>query len=150
MDSQQFLGSGLAELVMHPTGNVDAPERRSRKDSRPRQVMNLRPVAQLSDQANCVGRTAFDVFCALATEGKSAKSIQRCIEYYINKSLDSSYARQAAARTFNQFAQDWKMESTSGRVALTARAFGVDQWHDESARISVRLIVRTKVLDLAS
>jgi hypothetical protein len=51
-----------------------------------------------------------------------------------------------AARTFNKLAETWTVKSASGRVELTARAFGVDEWLEERTKISVRLVVRTRVL----
>lgn len=145
MDLYHLLGVGLAELLHAPV-SAEAASAQTKVFNSDSQNLNVRPVRQLSDQACCVGKTAFEVFQVLALQGLPAKSVQRRIEYYINKSLDSSYARQMAARKFNKLAETWTVKSASGRVELTARAFGVDEWLEERTKISVRLVVRTRVL----
>lgn len=153
MDLYRLLGVSLAELLTSPgRSGDDEYESATVFDANCESGagLRIRPVGPLMDQASCVGRMAFDVFRGLVSQGRSAKSAQRRVEYYINKSLDSTYARQLAAKAFNDVASGWHVNSVSGRVELTARAFAVDAPEDELVNISVRLIVRAKVLDLAS
>lgn len=120
------------------------------KDKQAPDPMKVNAVGSLLDQASCVGEIAFNVYKSLLLAGKSVKSVQRRVEYYINKSLESTYARQCAARIFNEFANKWKLSSESGRVDLSVQAFAVDEWSETNSRISIRLVVRTRIADMAS
>ena len=112
----------------------------------------LPPVDAVSEQAVCVGNTAFSVFRNLLGLGKSAKVVQNCIEYYINKSLICSSERKRAARIFNDAARKWKSSTRSGREELSVRAFAVElaDSFDRDAQLNIRLVVRTRSLALAS
>lgn len=152
MDLYHLLGVSVAELLTPPFKDGDRSESTKIFNAECESGVELRfrPVGILIDQSTCVGRMAFEVFRGLLSQGRSAKSAQKRVEYYINKSLDSAYARQLAAKAFNDFAIQWKVCSPTGRVELTARAFAVDELQDDLANICVRLVVRAKVLDLAS
>jgi hypothetical protein len=152
MDLYHLLGVSLAELLTPPIKDGDAYQSMKvfNAEGESGAGIKVRPVGLFTDQAACVGRMAFEVFRGLVQQGRCAKSAQRRVEYYINKSLDSTYARKLAAQAFNDVASEWKVNSPSGRVELTARAFSVDELQDELIKISVRLVVRAKVLDLAS
>lgn len=153
MDLYHLLGVSMAELLTPPY-MMGGEESESMKifnaDCEAGTGLKIRPVDLLTDLAACVGRMAFEVFRGFVSQGRSAKSAQRRVEYYINKSLDSNYARELACKAFNEVASQWNINSRSGRVELTARAFSVDAPMNELAKITVRLVVRAKVLDLAS
>lgn len=151
MELQQLLGIGAGELLVPSVQAAEDSASSSRViNNESGKSLRIRPIGLLNVQAACVGKTAFEIFQGLVREGRTVKSVQRCVEYYFNKSLDSNYTKQLAVKTFNQCAELWRMRSGSGRVDLLVRAACDDGWAESDARINVRLLAKAKVVQLAS